>query len=58
MILTIAIAQICQMSRLLLHIGAQGRHDSSYTVDNFEFLRAIPFQRPQPYAKADDEKPV
>ena len=28
-----------------------GLHDPSYTVDNFEFLRGIPFQRPQPYRR-------
>ena len=35
----------------------EGCHDPSYTVDNFEFLRVIPFQRPRPYSRHAETNP-
>ena len=54
----VALRRQQMIQRIQVQVSQQRTDDSSYTVDNFEFLRAIPFQRPQPYAKADDEKPV
>ena len=38
-------------------VGQQRRDDPSYTVDNFEFLRVVPFQRPPSYRKTNLEYP-
>ena len=46
------------IQRIEIAVGQQRRDDPSYTLDNFEFSRAIPFQRLRADVKAEVKIPI